>query len=155
MRLIETTRDSWDSERLLDTQETQRDQWRLMISEQMLESHETNGHSSDSEKLMETNGDTWESEREKWGIIRLRETKWRPMGTHETQRDYWRHHETQRDYWILMRLKYSETQRIGNSWEPETMVDSWDQWRLMRLRETTGDTWDSERLLDTHETQRD
>ena len=45
-------------------------------------------------RLRETNGDQWE-------LMRLR--LMRPMGTHETQRDYWRlmrpmgTHETQRE----------------------------------------------------------
>ena len=48
MRLRETTADTRDSDRQLDTHETQRDYWILM-------------------RLRETNGDQWE-------LMRLRET---------------------------------------------------------------------------------
>ena len=50
-------------------------------------------------------------------------------------------HETLRDQWRLMRLR-------------ETTGNSRDNWRLMRFRDTTGGSRDTERLIGTHETQR-
>ena len=138
--------------RPMETHETQRDQLRLM-------------------RLMETNGDSWDSER--------------PKETHEAQRDYWRRMrpmETQRDYWRLMRWRLMRVRDYWRRMRPmETQRDYWrlmrpmgthetheTQWGLMRIRETNGEQWGlrdetngdetlnerSERWMGTHETER-
>ena len=69
----------------------------------------------------------------------------------ETNGNHWdsERHETQRDYWILMRL----TER--DSWGSESLLDNYEQWGLMKFRETNGDQWGLMRLRETNETHRD
>ena len=154
MRLSETNGDSWDS------WETNGDYY--WDSERLLETHETTAES----QIRDTTGGELMRLNDYWETLR-------PMGTHETQRDYWRLmrlRETNGDSWDSWRLletPHRESHKTnGDLWDSvmrpmgthETngeTHETGDQWRIMRLRETTGDSWDqwdswdSERLLYT------
>ena len=146
--------DSWDSRDSWDY-------WRLMRLMRPWEH-------GDSERIKETNGESWDSlrlMRTDWDSERIMENSW-DWETDETIETP----ETQREYWSLMiPMGTHETQRTGYSWDWRLMRDngdchetqreyngdSWDWERLLETHETNGDSWDSDRLLEFHETHGD
>ena len=116
-------------------------------SERLLETHETNGELWDSE----TNGDSWDSQTagnswDQWRLMRLRETK----GTWETTGNSW-------DQWRLMRLRETTGVRLRETtglmrWDSERLL----LMRLMETETQRGSReLVTHETNGTHETQRD
>ena len=157
MRLRKTTGELWDQWSLMRIRETNGDQWGLTRlretngeswgSERLLECHDTNGESWDSE----TNGDSWESEItgnwwDQWRLMSLRETTG-SSSLSESQESLVVSIILMSPHWSALVSDYHEVPRLR-----ETTGYSWDSERLM---ETKWYSWDSERPMETHEAQRD